>query len=63
MEPGISSVSLSQVTPIIVVLASGIAVAIFITIAERLMFWMPLRYNSKASRDKPYLKKHKIFHF
>jgi hypothetical protein len=39
MDPGISSVSLGQMTPIIAILASGTAIAIFIAITERLIFW------------------------
>jgi hypothetical protein len=61
MDPGISSVSLSQVTPIIVVLASGIAVAIFITIVERLLFWKTLHYKFQGIKHKRCRKNIKHF--
>jgi uncharacterized membrane protein (DUF106 family) len=40
VESGISSVSLAQVTPILVVLTSGIGMAIFVTMVERVLLWM-----------------------
>jgi hypothetical protein len=52
MEPGISIVSLSQVTPIIAVLASGTAVAIFITAVERLLVWKALHYKFQGMKSK-----------
>lgn len=48
IEPEISSVSLSQVTPILVVLASGIALAIFTAMAGRLSLWKTLHNKLQA---------------
>jgi hypothetical protein len=45
LKTEISSVSLRQVTPILVVLTSGTAMAIFITIVELLSLWKALRYK------------------
>jgi hypothetical protein len=50
-------VSLSQVTPIIAALASGTAVAILITIVERLLFWKALRYKFQGIKKKRDIEK------